>query len=78
MSKINEMISRFFTIIWTVLAIKYFLNHLTFHGTWKDIAYIEVIITIISVCFVFAIFKGYGRGNFGEADFEYYSRKVFK
>jgi hypothetical protein len=77
-SKINEMISRFFVFIWLILGVKYFQNHLSFYGTWADIAYIEAVVTLLTVTFTFAMFNGYGRGNFGSSDFEYYSRKVFK
>jgi hypothetical protein len=76
-SKINEMISRFFIMIWFILGIKYFQNHLSFKGTLNDIALIEVIIIIVTILFTYAMFNGYGRGRFGHSEFEYYSRKVF-
>lgn len=76
-SKLNEMISRFFIIIWFVLGIKYFQNHLSLKGTLSDIALIEIIITIVTILFTYAMFNGYGRGRFGASEFEYYSRKVF-
>lgn len=77
-SKINEMISRFFVIIWLTLGLKYFINHMCFYGSFKNIAYIEIIITLATASFTYAMFNGYGRGNFGASDFEFYSRKVFK
>ncbi len=77
-SKLNEMISRFFVVIWVILGIKYFQNHLNLRGSWSSIAWIEVVVTIVTISFAYAMFNGYGRGNFGTSDFEYYSRKVFK
>ncbi|HLP56853.1 MAG TPA: hypothetical protein VK151_17580 [Fluviicola sp.] len=77
-SKINEMISRFFTVIWTVLGIKYGFDNLTFAGTYKDIAYVEIIVTLVILYFVLAMFRGHGRGNFAKAKFEYYDRGVFE
>lgn len=77
-SKLNEMISRFFVVIWLILGLKYFQSHLTFRGSCTDIAWIEIIILTVTISFTYAMFEGYGRGNFGASDFEYYSRKVFK
>lgn len=76
-SKLNEMISHFFTVIWLILGIKYAKNNLTFKGSWSDIAIIEIIVMIVTVLFTYSMFYGYGRGNFGSSKFEYYSRKVF-
>jgi hypothetical protein len=61
-SKINEIISRFFTMIWFILAIKYVVDNIRLEG---DIAYVEILITIVLIYFTLAMFKGYGRGNFG-------------
>lgn len=77
-SKLNEMISRFFVIIWLVLAGKYFIDNITFTGKLKDITYIELIISLFTISFIYAMFNGYGRGNFGSGNFAYNSRKVFK
>lgn len=77
-SKLNEMISFFFTVIWVILTIKYFQNHLSIIGSWRDIALIEIILIIVTILFTYAMFNGYGRGNFGSSEFDYYSRKVFE
>jgi len=77
-SKLNEMISRFFVVIWLILGLKYFQSHLTLRGTCDEIAWFEIIVTLAVISFTFAMFFGYGRGNFGASNFEYHSRKVFK
>ncbi|MBS1773367.1 MAG: hypothetical protein JST82_10945 [Bacteroidetes bacterium] len=77
-SKINEIISRFFTVIWVVLAAKYVADNIYFTGTWRSIAWIEISSLIISIYFTGAMFMGYGRGHFGAADFSFKKRKVFK
>ncbi|MGC4096121.1 MAG: hypothetical protein QM706_03305 [Nitrospira sp.] len=77
-SKINDIISRFFTVIWVVLVIKYVVDNITFKGSWKNIAYIEILVTLFIIYFVMAMFWGHGRGNFGRTDFEFHERRVFK
>lgn len=77
-SKINDIISRFFTVIWVVLAIKYAIDNITFSGSWKRIAYVEILVTLVIIYFVMAMFLGHGRGNFGSTNFEFHTRKVFK
>lgn len=77
-SKINEMISWFFVVIWIILGIKYCVNNLSLKGSWSDIAWIELMVVFFALSFTYAMFNGYGRGNFGASDFEFYSRKVFK
>lgn len=77
-SKINEMISRYFVIIWTLLGLKYFIDHLTICGDIHDFAWIEFIAFLSAIIFTYGMFNGYGRGNFGTSDFKYFKRKVFK
>ncbi|WP_421939236.1 hypothetical protein [Pedobacter sp.] len=77
-SKINDIVSRFFCFIWVILWIQYVVDNLTLNGTFKDIAYVEVLITLGTIYFVLAMFKGYGRGSFSSTEFEYYNRDVFK
>lgn len=77
-SKINEMISRYFVLVWILLGLKYFIDHLTMWGSINDIAWIEAIAFITSISFTFGMFNGYGRGNFGASDFVYFKREVFK
>ena len=77
-SKINEIISAYFVIIWIILGYKYFEDHLTLNNCNHEIAWIELMAFVISVFFTVAMFYGYGRGNFGSSDFAFYKRKVFK
>lgn len=77
-SKINEMISRYFVLIWILLGLKYFIDHLTLWNSTNNIAWVESIAFVISMSFTFGMFNGYGRGNFGASGFGYFKRKVFK
>lgn len=77
-SKINEIVSRFFATIWVVLSIKYFIDNIRFTGSPKNIAYVEILVLITIVYFTIAMFKGHGRGHFGKTSFEFYKRDVFK
>ncbi|MCK7591451.1 hypothetical protein M0G43_12765 [Subsaxibacter sp. CAU 1640] len=75
-SKINEIVSRFISTIWILLAIKYFLEHLTFNYTgWRNVN-IQVWLSSLSVLyFTCAMITGYGRGRFGERKVIFYKRK---
>jgi hypothetical protein len=77
-SKINSIVSEFFSYIWLVLALKYAIENITFKGTWHNIAYVEIIVTLIVLFYIFQMYRGRGRGNFGTTDFSFYKRKVFK
>lgn len=76
-SKINEIVSRFFIFVWLALGINYILENLTFAGGISDIAYVEIIILFALGYFILSMFKGFGRGRFGISKFSFYSRKVF-
>lgn len=76
-SKINEIISRFFAFIWIALGTKYCLDHLTWTSS-GNIAWIEMIVALGILYFSGAMFFGYGRGRFRRTDFEFYQRDVFK
>lgn len=77
-SKINDIISRYFVIIWIVFAIKYGFEHITLSGEYSKIAYIEILVLLFSLYFTLAMFRGHGRGSFGAAEFAFYRRTVFK
>lgn len=75
-SKINDIVSRFFVMIWFVLGVKYFTNHLTLNplkyqsSNWQIIGAI-----LITIYFVIAMYAGHGRGRFGERVVKFYKRK---
>lgn len=77
-SKINDIISRFFITIWFLLAIKYFKDNINLHGRIEDIAWLEILATIFTMYFVSAMLFGHGRGRFGASEFEFNKREVFK
>ncbi|MCR9081194.1 MAG: hypothetical protein NXH89_02160 [Cyclobacteriaceae bacterium] len=75
-SKINEIVSRFFVLIWFLLGWKYWNTYeltIDFKGELKmDIA----LATGGVAYFVFIIFFGYGRGYFKERDYKFFYRRV--
>ncbi len=75
-SKINEIVSRFFVIIWFILGCKYFGEHISLTWTsWSDIDWQVILSTSAVIYFVMAMFKGYGRGRFGKRIVTFYRRK---
>lgn len=76
-SKINEIISRFFTTIWIIIGIKYFIDHLTLKWTnFSDIDFLVLLSTIATFYFAGAMIWGHGRGRFGKRDIKFYKRKL--
>jgi hypothetical protein len=76
-SKINDIVSRFFVFIWVLLAIKYFSKHLTinpFKST--DINQLILMSIIVTAYFSGAMLLGYGRGRFGERNVKFFKRKT--
>ncbi|KAA8485394.1 hypothetical protein BDE36_2056 [Arcticibacter tournemirensis] len=75
-SKINDLVSRFFTCVWILLAIHYFGNYITFNPYSNGgLNWIVILISIIVLFFVGSMQWGYGRGRFGERVVRFYSRK---
>lgn len=78
-SKINEIVSRFFVFIWVMLGFKYVSDNIIFQGTWRDIAIYEITAIFFTLYFVVAMFYGHGRGRFGaNKNFDFKRRVVFK
>ncbi len=76
-SKMNDIVSRFITVIWFVLAIKYFLDNITFiKSDTTEIDFIVIIITFFLAYFIGAMFFGHGRGRFSRKEIELYKRKT--
>ncbi len=63
-TKLNDIVSTFFIIIWIILAIKYFLDHVSFNYEGTKVDYIVILLTLSTLMFVLAMFKGHGRGRF--------------
>ncbi|RZT91028.1 hypothetical protein EV201_3368 [Ancylomarina subtilis] len=75
-SKINDIVSRFFAVIWIILGIQYFANHLTFK--WSGITNVDYLILLSSIATIYfagAMIFGHGRGRFGSRDVKFYKRK---
>ena len=74
-SKINDIVSRFFVLIWSVLAIKYFIEHINFYPS--NIRYFDYVVFLSSVgmiYFICAMYFGHGRGMFGKRKVQFYKR----
>lgn len=75
-SKINDIVSRFFILIWIILGVKYFINHLSLNPfNIKNINWLIVLSFSITIYFLCAMCIGYGRGRFGERIVKFYKRK---
>lgn len=75
-SKINEIVSRFFVFTWFILAGKYLNEHISLHWTsLENIDWQIIFSTSAVVYFVLAMFIGYGRGRFGRRRIVFYRRK---
>lgn len=77
-SKINVIVSKFFTFIWFLLLNKYLFNHITLCS--ENALHFDWLVFLAScglLYFIFIMFNGYGRGRFGERTFEFY-RRVYK
>jgi hypothetical protein len=75
-SKINELISGFFTLLWaTILIIQFLEFHFRFNFEskidWKILSPL-----IITLLIVYQMFFGRGRGRFGERTVQLYRRKL--
>lgn len=73
-SKINEIVSNFIISIWTIMFIKYCMDNLTIDFS-KSFAILEILSTIATLYFLFAMHFGYGRGRFGERKVKFFKRK---
>jgi hypothetical protein len=76
-SKINDIVSRFFVFIWILLAIKYIKTHLTLNPFKNTDLNILIFLSIVAtIYFSGAMYLGYGRGRFGERNPVFYKRKT--
>ena len=76
-SKINEIVSRYFVVVWVVLAINYFVEKITFCSENSNgFDYVVFLSTASLIYFVGAMFFGYGRGRFGRRKVIYYKKNI--
>jgi len=74
-SKINDIVSRFFIMIWFILGVKYFIENITFDPKHiNQIDYVVILATIATGYFICAMCFGYGRGLFGKRKVKFYKR----
>lgn len=80
-SKINEIVSRFFITIWFLIGIKYWNDNVFIPKTIEEakvasICWMEITSTLITIYFFMAMKFGYGRGRFSERKISFYKRKM--
>jgi len=78
-TKISEIVSRFFVAVWIILAIKYFFDHITL--TIHKLGDIDVEIwlsSLITIYFSGAMRFGYGRRKYTFHPIQFYKRKFQK
>lgn len=74
-SKINEIVSRFFTAIWLLIGLKFLFEKYNNKFTgWGNIQYDIVFCTLIVIYFSVAMYHGHGRGRFGKRQIKLYKR----
>jgi hypothetical protein len=75
-SKINEIISRFFTTIWILIGFKYLFENISFYkGGIDDVALSVIFSSILVIYFSASMYHGYGRGMFGNRTVTLFERK---
>jgi len=75
-SKINEIVSRFISVVWLILAVKYFTDNISFNPKrFPSVNWTVLLSSIAVIYFVGAMFFGHGRGRFGKRKVIFYTRK---
>ncbi|NPD86429.1 hypothetical protein HNS38_16775 [Lentimicrobium sp. L6] len=81
-SKVNIRVSQFVVLIWVLLAINYWIQHISFTGTYSDIDYITIAFTGLTLYFSFIMrrekkvsIRDVGKNKKGEATFSFSLRK---
>ncbi|MFA7686549.1 MAG: hypothetical protein WCY25_01655 [Moheibacter sp.] len=76
-SKINELVSLFFALIWVVLSISYlFLEELLCFSLQKPIAIRESFFTLITLFVLWQMFFQHGKGMFQKREIQFYRRET--
>ncbi len=76
-SKINEIVSQFIVVTWSILIIKYFVEHISFCYTkWQNIDYQVWLSSLAVLYFIYQMIFGHGRGRFGERPVTFFKRSV--
>jgi hypothetical protein len=77
-SKINEIVSFVFIVIWVLLGVKYFIENdlVRSYGEPYSINWLVVCVTVVAMLAVTAMIFGHSRGRFGHRKIPMYFRKV--
>lgn len=74
-SKINEIVSRFFVLIWLLIGLLFLVENTTLHYTKLENINLPITVSLIIVIyFSIAMYHGYGRGRFGHRKVKLYER----
>ncbi len=77
-SKLNEIVSFVFIMIWVLLGAKYFIENdlIRSFGEPYKTNWLVVISSIVAFTAVVAMIRGHGRGRFGHRKIQMYSRSI--
>lgn len=76
-SKINELVSLFFLLIWIILALFYLINNkLLYLSFFSTIAWKEIIISIVTIFIIWQMTCQHGIGMFHDKTIQFYRRKT--
>jgi hypothetical protein len=76
-SKLNEIVSFFFMIIWILLALKFFIDNITFNYFENvGLSYLVLLSTLLVILFTLIMIFGYGRGKYEKRKRSIYIRKL--
>jgi len=73
-SKINEVVSGFFCLVWLMLGAKYLVDQDLLNFCSGKIDWVVLLSTVWAVLAVLAMFRGHGRGRFGRRGVLMYRR----
>lgn len=75
-SKINEIVSFAFVMVWGLLGVKFLADQNLINWNSTDINWFVVASTVLALGSVFAMIFGHGRGRFAERSVAMYQRKL--
>lgn len=75
-SKINELVSQFFRLIWIFLSFKYLFENITFvNNATTKVDWLVIACSGSVAYFTWQMYWGHGRGRFGRRQVTFYERK---
>lgn len=56
-SEVNILVSQYVSFIWFILGINYWINHVTFNGSFNDLDIILIVLTIITFVYIILLLR---------------------